>query len=254
MLIGVTAFFRDPEVWQELSEKVLSDLVQKSTTRAIRAWVLGCSTGEEAYNLAMALQEAQDGSDDMIHTIHDSALQIFATDLNPAAIRVARKGWYSAQSLGSMSAQRLSRFFTPHEHGFQIHPALRAQVMFARHDVIVDPPFTQLDLLMCRNVLIYFNAALQKRLVPLFHYSLRASGTLVSGHAETAGRAQNLFTPLHALSRIYRRNALNRAMHQVRGRGRWALVFGAHLALPDFGQHGARCGAHLCGHQRRQSP
>jgi two-component system CheB/CheR fusion protein len=209
MLIGVTAFFRDPEVWQELSEKVLCDLVQKSTTRAIRAWVLGCSTGEEAYSLAMALQEAQDGSDDMSHTIHDSALQIFATDLNPAAIRVARKGWYSAQSLRSMSAQRLSRFFTPHDHGFQIHPALRAQVMFARHDVIVDPPFTQLDLLMCRNVLIYFNAALQKRLVPLFHYSLRAGGTLVLGHAETAGRAQNLFTPLHALSRIYRRNALN---------------------------------------------
>ncbi len=209
MLIGVTAFFRDPKVWQELSDKVLQRWGQSGSPRAIRAWVLGCSTGEEAYSLAIALQEAQDGPDQANNTIHDGAVQIFATDLNPVAIRVARKGWYSTQNLAHMSAQRLERFFTPHDHGYLIHPALRAQVMFARHDVIVDPPFTQLDLLMCRNVMIYFNAALQKRLVPLFHYSLRPGGTLVLGNAETAGRAQNLFTPLNISSRIYRRNALN---------------------------------------------
>jgi hypothetical protein len=104
------------------------------------------------------------------------AVQIYATDLNPSAIAVARKGWYSAQALADLSSTRRERFFTAHEGGFTVHPDIRAMVMFARHDVIVDPPFTQLDLLLCRNVLIYFNATLQRRLMPLFHFSLRAGG------------------------------------------------------------------------------
>jgi two-component system CheB/CheR fusion protein len=202
MLIGVTAFFRDPQVWHDLAAQVLPALLVTQRSGPVRAWVLGCSTGEEAYSLAMLLRETQDPQ-----ALVPLAVQIYATDLNPAAIAVARKGWYSAQALADLSSTRRERFFTPHEGGFTVHPDIRAMVMFARHDVIVDPPFTQLDLLLCRNVLIYFNATLQRRLMPLFHFSLRAGGTLVLGSAETVGRSQNLFSTLVPRSRIYRRIA-----------------------------------------------
>ncbi|WP_291935049.1 chemotaxis protein CheB [Limnohabitans sp.] len=201
MLIGVTAFFRDPQVWQDLATQVLPPLLAAQRSGPVRAWVLGCSTGEEAYSLAMLLRETQDPQ-----ALVPMAAQIYATDLNPTAIAVARKGWYSAQALADVSEARRERFFTPHEGGFTVHPDIRAMVMFARHDVIVDPPFTQLDVLLCRNVLIYFNATLQRRLMPLFHFSLRAGGTLVLGSAETVGRSQNLFSTLVPRSRIYRRN------------------------------------------------
>ncbi len=201
MLIGVTAFFRDPHVWHDLAAQVLPALLATQRSGPVRAWVLGCSTGEEAYSLAMLLCETQDPQARV-----PLAVQIYATDLNPSAIAVARKGWYSAQALADLSITRRERFFTPHEDGFTVHPDIRSMVMFARHDVIVDPPFTQLDLLLCRNVLIYFNATLQRRLMPLFHFSLRTGGTLVLGSAETVGRSQNLFTTLVARSRIYKRN------------------------------------------------
>ena len=202
MLIGVTAFFRDPHVWQDLATQVLPPLLAVQRSGPVRAWVLGCSTGEEAYSLAMLLRETQDPQAQV-----PMAAQIYATDLNPNAITVARKGWYSALALADVSEARRERFFTPHEGGFTVHPDIRAMVMFARHDVIVDPPFTQLDLLLCRNVLIYFNATLQRRLMPLFHFSLRAGGTLVLGSAETVGRSQNLFSTLVPRSRIYSRMA-----------------------------------------------
>ena len=202
MLIGVTTFFRDPQVWEDLATQVLPTLCATQCSGPVRAWVLGCSTGEEAYSLAMLLHEAQDPQARV-----PLAVKIYATDLNPTAIAVARKGCYSAQALSDLSAARRERFFIPHEGGFTVHPDIRAMVMFARHDVIVDPPFTQLDLLLCRNVLIYFNTTLQRRLIPLFHFSLRSGGSLVLGSAETVGRSQNLFTTLVASSRIYKRNA-----------------------------------------------
>jgi two-component system CheB/CheR fusion protein len=201
MLIGVTAFFRDPQVWQDLANQVLPNLWAAQRSGPLRAWVLGCSSGEEAYSLAMLLRESQDAQAPV-----PLAVQIYASDLNPTAIAVARKGWYSTQALADVSVERRERFFIPQEGGFAVHPDIRAMVMFARHDVIVDPPFTQLDLLLCRNVLIYFNVTLQRRLIPLFHFSLRAGGTLVLGSAETVGRSQNLFTTLVARSRIYQRN------------------------------------------------
>jgi two-component system CheB/CheR fusion protein len=201
MLIGVTSFFRDTQVWQDLATQILPSLLAAQRRGPVRAWVLGCSTGEEAYSLAMLLRETQEPQ-----AIVPLPVQIYATDLNPTAIAVARKGWYSAQALTDLSTTRRERFFTPHEGGFSVHPDIRSMVMFARHDVIVDPPFTQLDLLLCRNVLIYFNTTLQRRLIPLFHFSLRAGGTLVLGSAETVGRSQNLFTTLVPRSRIYRRN------------------------------------------------
>ena len=201
MLIGVTAFFRDSQVWLDLSAHIVPNLIASHDNTPIRAWVLGCSTGEEAYSLAMLLQEAQELSGQPSRSV-----QIYATDLNASAIALARKGWYSQQAVAGSSRDRLERFFTPSHGGHLINPDIRAMVMFARHDVIADPPFTRLDLLLCRNVLIYFNAVLQRRLIPLFHFCLRAGGTLVLGSAETAGRSQNLFTVVMPQSRIYARS------------------------------------------------
>jgi two-component system CheB/CheR fusion protein len=184
----------------------LPGLLQQPRTGPVRAWVLGCSTGEEAYTLAMALQEAQDALARTDPGRATTPMQIFATDLNAQAIAVARKGWYSAQAVEGLGDARRARFFVPHEGGYLVKPELRAMVLFARHDVILDPPFTQLDVLSCRNLLIYFTAALQRRLMPLFHFSLRPAGVLVLGSAETVGRSQSLFAAVKAKSRIYRRN------------------------------------------------
>ncbi len=206
ILIGVTAFFRDPQVWLDLAQEALPALLAQPGTGPLRAWVLGCSTGEEAYTLAMVLQESKEAWALANPSVVPRPVQIFATDLNAAAILVARKGWYNAQALAELSDARRARFFVPHEGGYRIQAEIRSQVLFARHDVIQDPPFTQLDLLTCRNVLIYFNATLQRRLMPLFHFSLRPGGVMLLGSSETVGRSQNLFTVLNAKSRLYRRN------------------------------------------------
>ncbi|PVE43118.1 chemotaxis protein CheB [Limnohabitans planktonicus] len=205
MLIGVTSFFRDPEVWSDLKNQVLPDLIRSPAHEGtLRAWIVGCSSGEEAYTLAMVFQELKDSQP----SLQGLRIQIFATDLNTHAIAVARKAWYCAKAVQGLDKKRLERFFTPHLGGFSIRPDIRGMVLFARHDVVLDPPFTQLDVLSCRNVLIYFNAALQHRLLPLFHYSLRSGGVLILGGAETVGRSQALFTPLVSKSRIFRRNDL----------------------------------------------
>jgi two-component system CheB/CheR fusion protein len=200
MLIGVTAFFRDTQVWADLSEQVIPSILATHPNLPIRAWVLGCSTGEEAYSLAMLLRQALDSAGQA-----RKGVQIYATDLNAQAIASARKGWYNAPALLGLSSSQRARFFTPHKGGFVVHPEIRSMVTFAKHDVTTEPPFTQLDLLLCRNVLIYFNAALQRRLIPLFHFSLRAGGVLVLGSAETVGRSQNLFKVLAPKSRIFAR-------------------------------------------------
>jgi two-component system CheB/CheR fusion protein len=205
MLIGVTRFFRDDEVWQDLATLALPELLQRhGPNEKLRAWTAGCSTGEEAYSLAMLFQEAQDD----LPEAERQTLQIFATDLSGESVAVARKGWYPARIATEMSAQRLSRFFTAHEGGWRIDKGIRDMVLFAQHDVILDPPFTRLDLLSCRNVLIYFNNLLQQRLMPLFHYSLRPGGLLLLGGSETVGRAQFLFSPINPKTRLYRRNDL----------------------------------------------
>jgi two-component system CheB/CheR fusion protein len=202
MLIGVTSFFRDTQVWADLSALVVPRILAAHPGLPIRAWVLGCSSGEEAYSLAMLLNEAQEGA-----PIPHRRVQIYATDLNPEAIAAARKGWYSAAALAPLTLTQRDRFFTPHKGGFVVHPDIRSMVMFATHDVTTAPPFTQLDLLLCRNVLIYFNATLQRRLMPLFHFSLRAGGVLVLGSAETIGKSQSLFKVLAPKSRIFARLA-----------------------------------------------
>jgi len=203
MLIGVTSFFRDPAVWQELKDRVLPALLARRTPgTGLRAWVVGCSTGEEAYSLAIAFRELAD-----TQPVPDAwTLQIFATDLNADAIAIARSGHFSAKIADAMTPERLSRFFNAEGDGFLIRKEIRQMVLFAQHDVILDPPFTRLDILSCRNLMIYFNATLQQRLLPLFHYALRPGGVLVLGEAEAVGRFSSLFAPLDPKSRLYLRN------------------------------------------------
>jgi two-component system CheB/CheR fusion protein len=202
LLIGVTNFFRDPDAWQELDALVLSELCEHAAPNTqFRAWVAGCSTGEEAISLAIAFAEARERTPGAA----SATLQIFATDLNADAIAFARRAHYPATIAADVSADRLARYFRRQGDGYRVTPQIRDTVLFAQHDLIMDPPFTHLDLLLCRNVLIYFTATLQKRLLPLFHYSLVPGGALMLGGSETAGSAQNLFPPLSSRSRLYRR-------------------------------------------------
>jgi two-component system CheB/CheR fusion protein len=203
LLIGVTSFFRDPVMWQELKSSVLPELLARSKPEAgLRAWVVGCSTGEEAYSLAIAFREVAE-----VQAKPDAwRLQIFATDLSADAIAVARGGHYPAKIAEDMSPERLSRFFSADGDGYLIGKDIRNMALFTQHDVILDPPFTRLDILSCRNLMIYFNAVLQQRLLPLFHYGLRPGGVLVLGESETVGRSSGLFAPLDPKSRLYLRS------------------------------------------------
>lgn len=202
LLIGVTHFFRDPAVWNYLAETALPELLARRRTEPkLRAWSVGCSTGEEAYSLAMTFCEA---TQQLPHS-PEFTLQIFASDLSPDAITTARRGLYPRSIESHVSADRLVRFFNEHETHYQIKQNIRDMVLFAQHDVVLDPPFTKLDLIACRNLLIYFDAMLQRRLLPLFHYSLRPGGVLLLGSSETVGRSHHLFAPLHAKNRVYLR-------------------------------------------------
>jgi len=203
LLIGVTGFFRDPPIWQELKDAVLPGLLARRTPGTpLRAWVVGCSTGEEAYSLAMAFREVADAQPNP-----DAwALQIFASDINADAINLARRGHFPASIAVDVAPERLSRFFSAQGDGFLIRSEIRQMILFAQHDVILDPPFTRLDILSCRNLMIYFNAALQQRLLPLFHYVLRPGGVLVLGESETVGRSLSLFAPLDSKCRLYLRS------------------------------------------------
>ncbi|WP_372958204.1 chemotaxis protein CheB [Marinobacter sp.] len=201
LLIGVTRFFRDPDTWDYLIDTALPELFEGlPDDYTLRAWVVGCSTGEEAYSLAMAFSEALERSEP--HRRLD--LQIFASDISPDAITEARRGRYPLSVEETVSEKRLERFFIRHTDHYQIRPDIRDKVLFAHHDVILDPPFTKLDLITCRNLLIYFDVTLQRRILPLFHYSLRPNGLLMLGSSETIGRLSHLFTPLKPKLRLYR--------------------------------------------------
>jgi two-component system CheB/CheR fusion protein len=202
LLIGVTSFFRDAAVWQQLADVTLPELLARQATgQKLRAWVVGCSTGEEAYSLAMVFSEALQA----LPPPQACTLQIFASDLSPDAIAAARRGQYPASISADVSPQRLARFFSAHDGHYRINKSIRDMVLFAQHDVVLDPPFTRLDLLSCRNLMIYFDAMLQRRLLPLFHYSLRPGGVMLLGSSETVGRFNRLFTPIESKLRLYRR-------------------------------------------------
>jgi two-component system, chemotaxis family, CheB/CheR fusion protein len=204
LLIGVTNFFRDPPLWQELKNTVFPALLaRRSPGTPLRAWIVGCSTGEEAYSLAMVFREVA-----AMQPNPDSwTLQIFASDVNADAIAAARRGLYPSSIAADVAPDRLSRFFDAEGDGFLIGQEIRQMILFAQHDVILDPPFTRLDMLSCRNLMIYFNVALQQRLLPLFHYALQPGGVLILGGSETVGRSLSLFAPLDSKSRVYLRSA-----------------------------------------------
>ena len=200
LLIGVTNFFRDPAAWEQLQEQALPRLLaSRSPGQALRAWVPGCSTGEEAYSLAIVFREAVEQSKPK----GSFALQIFATDLDRDGIDKARQGFFPENIAADVSPERLRRYFIKEERGYRVRKEIRELVIFAPQNLIMDPPFTNLDLLSCRNLLIYLSPEVQKKLMPLFHYSLSPGGILFLGSAETIGSAADRFTPLSGKARLF---------------------------------------------------
>jgi two-component system CheB/CheR fusion protein len=205
LLIGVTNFFRDAAVWEEIKTNILPSVFAKLPQRyTLRAWVPGCSTGEEAYSLAIVFSEALAKA----NLNKSISLQIFATDLDNNAIEKARKGVFTANISADVSPERLTRFFSKAGEQYKVNAEIREMVVFAPQNVIKDPSFTRLDFLSCRNLLIYLDSDLQKKLLALFHYSLNPGGILLLGSSETHGSQGNLFITENSRLRIYKRSGV----------------------------------------------
>lgn len=210
LLIGVTTFFRDKESFDALSEMVMPRLFQsKAPGDVLRVWVPGCATGEEAYSLAILLREGLDKANKPVR------VQIFATDLDDKALAVARAGRYPERVLESVSPDRLARFFVGDGATYTVAKNIRDLCLFSSHSLIRDPPFSQIDLISCRNLLIYFNSELQDEVVPLFHYALRPSGYLFLGISENVSRHTELFTPIDKKNRIFQRREFASRRHAL---------------------------------------
>lgn len=202
LLIGVTTFFRDKDAFAKLEEVIIPKLFEgKPAGSPIRVWCPGCSTGEEAYSVAILLHEK------LALLKQSYQIQVFATDIDNQAIAVARAGIYPGSIALDLSAERLAHFFTaePGTSTYRINKTIRDMLIFSEQSVIKDPPFSRLDLISCRNLLIYLNSELQKKLIPLFHYALNPSGILFLGSSETIGDFDNLFTVIDRQLRLYQR-------------------------------------------------
>ena len=190
LLIGVTGFFREPETFEELKQKVLPTIfLDRTPDQSLRVWVPGCSTGEEVYSIAIMLKEFMEKTGKAV------PVQIFGTDVSDKNIDRARQGIYPETSLEAVSVEMQRRYFAPAEKGYQINKAIRDMCIFAVQDLTHDPPFSNLDLISCRNVLIYLKPQAQKRIIPLFHYALKPTGFLVLGKSESVGTFDSLFSP-----------------------------------------------------------
>ena len=202
LLIGVTNFFRDPEAFAALEKMVIPKLFEgKPVGAAVRVWCTGCSTGEEAYSMAILMQEH-------VELLRASyKVQVFATDIDSRAIATARAGIYPVSIADDITPERLARFFTlePGGGAYRVQKGIRDLLVFSEQDIIKDPPFSKLDLISCRNLMIYLGAELQKKLISLFHYALMPSGILFLGTSETAGEQGDLFTVLERKAKIYQR-------------------------------------------------
>src|SRR5579859_8031787 len=209
ILIHVTGFFRDKEAYKALSTRVFPALFHNRSLEEnpIRIWIPGCSTGEEAYSIAITLFEFlwEKARTSAPGTVSTKAVQIFATDISEAALDRARLGLYTAGAVADVSPQRLSRFFIHLDGGYQISKSLREMCVFARQNVAKDPPFSNLDLITCRNLLIYLGAELQKRVIPTMHYALKPGGFLMLGGAESLGVFSDYFTQVDKKFRIYQK-------------------------------------------------
>ncbi|MGA9579009.1 MAG: CheR family methyltransferase, partial [Terrimicrobiaceae bacterium] len=201
-LINVTSFFRNPEAFEALKQKVFPKILASPDKDVIRAWVVGCSSGEEAYSVAIAFLEGAD------HCGAQRKLQIFATDLHNAALEKARSGLYPKGTLQDISPERLRRFFVEEEHGYRVQKALRDMCIFARQNFTGDPPFSRMDFISCRNVLIYLGNQLQEKAIPIFHYALKPGGFLFLGASESIGPSTDLFEPTDKKHKIYVKRAV----------------------------------------------
>lgn len=200
LLIGVTSFFRDPEAFKALKDALPPILKSKPRDGTVRVWVPGCSTGEEAYSVGIVMAECLTEL-----KLEGLKVQIFATDIDKEAVDRARRGAFLSTIGADVSPERLRRFFTKDDHGYRVVKSIREMMVFAPQNVIMDPPFTKLDLLSCRNLLIYFTAELQRKLLPMFHYTLNPGGMLFLGTSETIGGYQDLFAAVDNKWKIFRR-------------------------------------------------
>ncbi len=206
LMIGVTNFFRDNIVWEKLKESVIPDVISNLKANSIlRAWVPGCSTGEEAYSLAMVFKEALE----KINPNGGFSLQIFATDIDTEAINIARKGIFPSTITTDVSPDRLKRFFVRTDEGYRVNADIREMVVFAQHNIIMHPPFTKIDIISCRNLLIYMDTELQRKLLGLFYNCIKPEGIMLLGSAETLGTYSHLFTTVDAKLKIFKRSGTN---------------------------------------------
>ena len=199
LLINVTSFFRDPKAFELLAKEVIPDLVHRQPSdRPLRIWVAGCSTGEETYSLAMLFLE------EIAAAKRNIKLQVFASDVDEDAVAIAREGRYPESIAADVSPARLTRFFTQEEHSYRVVAELRGVVVFTAQDVLADPPFSRLDLISRRNLLIYLRPEAQEKVLLLFHFALREGGVLILGGSETVGSLDDRFEPISKTQRIYR--------------------------------------------------
>lgn len=203
LMIGVTNFFRDPVVWEKLKTTVIPDYIGRLPEGSIlRAWVPGCSTGEEAYSLAIVFKEVIEKT----NPAGRFSLQVFATDLDNDAVEIGRKGIFPSNIAADVSSGRLNRFFSATDDGYRVNTEIREMIVFARHNIIMHPPFTKIDFISCRNLLIYMDPVLQRKLIGMFYYSINPEGIMLLGSSETLGTQNHLFTPLDSKLKIYKRS------------------------------------------------
>nr|WP_299528196.1 CheR family methyltransferase [uncultured Lutibacter sp.] len=207
LLIGVTNFFRDIAVWELLKEKVLPALINKLPNGyVLRAWVVGCSTGEEAYSLAIIFDEVMQH----VKKSKKISLQIFATDIDIVAVEKARKGIFLKNIINDVSPERITKYFTETDEGYRVNTHIREMIVFAPQNIIKDAPFTRLDIITCRNVLIYMETELQKKIIDLFSYSLNIGGIMVLGTSETQGSSRDAFNEIDLRNKIFKRKKTNK--------------------------------------------
>ena len=202
VLINVTSFFRNPEAFEALKQKVFPKLLGSAEKDVVRAWVVGCSSGEEAYSVAIAFLEVAESSG------AQRKLQVFGTDLHDAALDKARSGFYAKAALQDVSPERLRRFFVEEGGGYRVQKALRDMCIFARQNFTGDPPFSRMDFISCRNVLIYLGSQLQQKALPIFHYALKPDGFLFLGTSESIGSFTDLFEPTDKKHKIFAKKAV----------------------------------------------
>ena len=203
ILINVTSFFREPEAFEALKILVFPAItLDRSLDDPIRIWIPGCASGEEAYSIAICLLEFL--GDRSVNF----PVQVFATDVDELVINQARTGFYPEAALTEVSPERLRRFFVKMSGGYQVSQSIRDVCIFARQNLIKDPPFSRLDLISCRNVLIYFGPVLQQRVIPIFHFALKPSGFLLLGKSEALGTFMDLFSLVDKRYKIYVQKSL----------------------------------------------